>query len=309
MPLPAAPHSKPYWSDIARAITAATHATFTMERRSAAAGGCINTASMIEGSGRRYFVKTNDASRATMFEAEAAALSELLSARAVRVPEPICHGANSQASWIVLEHIELAHRSPSTDAILGAQLAQLHRHTTDIYGWTRDDTIGSTPQCNLPSPDWPAFWRDQRLRTQLNLARENGYGGRLQGEGQRLLELVPAFFVSYTPQPSLLHGDLWSGNAAADEKGAPVIFDPALYYGDREADIAMTELFGGYSPSFYDAYGAAYPLDAGYTVRKNLYNLYHVLNHLNLFGGGYLRQAEQMIDDLLARSLKAAALS
>jgi fructosamine-3-kinase len=97
-----------------------------------------------------------------------------------------------------------------------------------------------------------------------------------------------------------LHGDLWSGNAAADETGAPVIFDPAVYYGDREADMAMTELFGGFSSSFYAAYTAAYPLDAGYPVRKELYNLYHVLNHLNLFGGGYLRQAERMIDHLLA---------
>jgi len=288
-----------YWADIEHGITTATRATFTLEHRSAAGGGSIR-ASMIAGSGRRYFVKVNAASRASMFAAEAAALSELARAGAVRVPQLICHGANAEASWIVLEHIELARRSRSTDAILGAQLAQLHRHSGDVYGWTRDNTIGSTPQPNLPSSDWPAFWREQRLGFQLTLARENGYGGRLQTEGERLLERVPTFFASYTPQPSLLHGDLWSGNAAADENGAPVIFDPALYYGDREADIAMTELFGGYSLAFYDAYGAAYPLDAGYAARKNLYNLYHVLNHLNLFGGSYLRQAEQMIDSLLA---------
>ncbi|MEA3153876.1 MAG: hypothetical protein QOK44_1465, partial [Betaproteobacteria bacterium] len=112
---------------------------------------------------------------------------------------------------------------------------------------------------------------------------------------------VPAFFESYTPAPSLLHGDLWSGNAACDATGVPVIFDPAVYYGDREADIAMTELFGGFSSTFYAAYRDAYPLDAGNAVRKDLYNLYHVLNHLNLFGGGYLRQAERMIDCLLAQ--------
>jgi fructosamine-3-kinase len=301
MSVTAAPQSKPYWYDIERAITAATHATFTLERRSAARGGCINTASAIEGSGRRYFVKINDATHATMFEAEAAALCELERARAVRVPQPICHGANAEASWIVLEHIELAPRSRGADAILGAQLAQLHHHTAEVYGWTRDNTISSTPQSNRPSSDWPAFWRNQRLSFQLTLACQNGYGGKLQTEGEWLLERVPAFFAAYMPQPSLLHGDLWSGNAAADENDAPVIFDPALYYGDREADIAMTELFGGYSPAFYDAYRSAYPLDAGYSVRKNLYNLYHVLNHLNLFGGGYLRQAGQMIDSLLAR--------
>jgi protein-ribulosamine 3-kinase len=290
-----------YWSDLEHGISAATRATFTLERRSAAAGGCINRASMIAGGGRRYFVKVNAASRVSMFAAEAAALSELARTGAVRVPQPICHGANAEASWIVLEHIELAQRSRSSDATLGAQLAELHRHTADGYGWHRDNTIGLTPQPNAPSSHWPAFWRDWRLGFQLSLARENGYGGTLQTQGERLLERVPAFFASYTPRPSLLHGDLWSGNAAAGEKDVPVIFDPALYYGDREADIAMTELFGGYSQAFYDAYSAAYPLDAGYSVRRNLYNLYHVLNHLNLFGGGYLRQAEQMISGLLAQ--------
>ena len=114
------------------------------------------------------------------------------------------------------------------------------------------------------------------------------------------MEALPAFFGAYAPRPSLLHGDLWSGNAAADETAAPVIFDPAVYYGDREADIAMTELFGGYARAFYEAYNAAWPLDAGYTVRKTLYNLYHVLNHLNLVGGGYRAQAEGMIAELLA---------
>jgi protein-ribulosamine 3-kinase len=197
-----------YWSDIEHGISAAIRATFTLEHRSAAAGGCINSASTIARSGRRYFVKVNAASRASMFAAETAALSELVRARTVRVPQPICHGANGEASWIVLEHIELAPRSRSTDAILGAQLAQLHHHTADLYGWSRDNTIGSTPQPNAGSSDWPAFWRNRRLGFQLNRARQNGYDGRLQTEGERLLERVPAFFASYTPQPSLLHGDL-----------------------------------------------------------------------------------------------------
>jgi len=122
----------------------------------------------------------------------------------------------------------------------------------------------------------------------------------LQSNGERLRARMSGFFSTYAPQPSLLHGDLWSGNAASDAADRPVIFDPAVYYGDREADIAMTELFGGYSASFYDAYRAAYPLDRGYAVRKDLYNLYHVLNHLNLFGAGYLEQAERLIARLLS---------
>ena len=115
------------------------------------------------------------------------------------------------------------------------------------------------------------------------------------------MEKLPAFFPGHEPLPSLLHGDLWSGNAAALAGGEPVIFDPAIYYGDREADLAMTELFGGFPPAFYEAYGAEYPLDAGYATRRQLYNLYHVLNHLNLFGGGYRVQAERMIAQLLAQ--------
>jgi fructosamine-3-kinase len=143
------------------------------------------------------------------------------------------------------------------------------------------------------------FWRTQRLGFQLRLAAGNGYGGRLQTQGERLLTELPALLAGHTPPAALLHGDLWSGNYSVDVGGAPVIFDPALYYGDRETDLAMTELFGGFSPRFYQAYNDAYPLSEGYRLRKSLYNLYHVLNHLNLFGGGYLAQAEQLLGGLL----------
>jgi fructosamine-3-kinase len=157
----------------------------------------------------------------------------------------------------------------------------------------------STPQLNAPGGDWVAFWRGRRLGYQLNLAAAKGHG-RLAAGGARLMEKLPAFFVGHTPAPSLLHGDLWSGNAAMTAGGEPVVFDPAVYYGDREADLAMTELFGGFPPPFYEAYRAEFPLDPGYGTRKHLYNLYHVLNHLNLFGGGYGAQAAGMIERLLA---------
>ena len=172
--------------------------------------------------------------------------------------------------------------------------------TASCFGYAQDNFIGTTPQPNAWANDWVAFWREQRLGFQLRLAAQNGYGGRLQRLGEKLLDALPAFFAGYTPQPSLLHGDLWSGNHAFLADGTPALFDAAAYYGDRGCDIAMTELFGGYSADFYAAYRAAYPLDAGYTKRRDLYNLYHILNHANLFGGSYVHQAEQMMKKLSA---------
>ncbi|MFA7388288.1 MAG: fructosamine kinase family protein, partial [Thiohalobacteraceae bacterium] len=180
------------------------------------------------------------------------------------------------------------------------QLAAMHRTTRTQFGWYRDNTIGSTPQINTPDSDWISFWRDRRLGFQLDLAARNGWGGELQRLGERLLVSVGALFQDYRPRPSLLHGDLWSGNHGYLADGCPVIFDPALYYGDREADVAMTELFGGFGADFYAGYRSSWPLDAGYVVRRQLYNLYHVLNHLNLFGGGYQGQALRLLRELLA---------
>jgi len=187
------------------------------------------------------------------------------------------------------------------DALLGEQLATLHRRTGKAFGFTQDNFIGSSPQRNTWNNDWISFWREERLGFQLELAAENGYGGKLQSLGEDLLEALPAFFEGYAPAPSLLHGDLWSGNHAFLADGTPTIFDPAVYYGDRECDLAMTELFGGYTANFYAAYRAAWPLHEGYGLRRDLYNLYHILNHANLFGGGYANQAEQMMRTLLQR--------
>jgi len=182
---------------------------------------------------------------------------------------------------------------------LGQQLAAMHRKSWDKFGWFRDNTIGSTPQPNTPTDNWVEFYREHRLRFQLDLAADNG-GNRLLDQGEHLMGSLDAFFPDYDPLPSLLHGDLWGGNYSTDRDGNPVIFDPATYYGDREADIAMTELFGGFPNDFYSTYNQAWPLDAGYSTRKTLYNLYHVINHFNLFGGGYLSQADHMISDLLS---------
>jgi fructosamine-3-kinase len=290
------------WLDIERDIARATAESFRIERRAAVSGGCIHSAWKVEGADQCWFVKTNDGGKFGLFEAEARGLEALVHIALLRVPRPLCVGRNADASWIVMEHIELESRTAACDALLGAQLAALHRHTGSSFGWHRDNYIGSAPQMNGWADSWPAFWRERRLGFQLTLAQKNGYAGKLQTIGAKLLERIDRFFTSYAPAPALLHGDLWSGNAASDTQDSPVVFDPAVYQGDREADIAMTELFGGYSRSFYSAYDEAYPRDAGYWVRKNLYSLYHVLNHLNLFGGGYLRQAEQMIEGLLAET-------
>lgn len=287
---------------IARAITQATGESFRPESRQGVSGGDINTAEILEGGGRRYFVKLNDAARLAMFEAESEGLAEIANSQSVRVPQPVCHGTHATQAFLILEYLDIAPGAGNTDELLGRQLVAMHRSTTTGFGWRRDNTIGSTPQINTAEHDWLTFYREHRLRFQLELAARNNPGGNLLRRGEQLLEKLPAFFANYQPSPSLLHGDLWGGNHAALRDGTPVIFDPAVYYGDRETDIAMTELFGGYGTGFYAAYNEAWPLDAGYRVRKNLYNLYHVLNHFNLFGGGYGGQSERMIDKLLSEA-------
>jgi len=291
----------PVWEDIASAISEAIDAPFVIEARTAVGGGCINESHSIRGNGLSYFVKLNAPGRLPMFEAEAAGLAEIARSNTVRVPQPVCHGAGDEGSWLVLEYIEFRPASNKGMRELGRDLARMHRATAERFGWRRDNTIGATSQVNTPDADWVAFWRERRLGYQLRLAAAGGHRGRLIESGERLLEKLPAFFASYAPRPSLLHGDLWSGNVGFIADGTPVIFDPAVYYGDREADLAMTELFGGFAPDFYAVYREAFPLDPGYAQRKHLYNLYHVLNHLNLFGGGYGARAERMIGELLSQ--------
>lgn len=277
-----------------------TGQSLSNHRLTGVGGGDINSAYRLQTADLVWFIKLNRAELADMFAAEAAGLQELAKIGAVRVPEVIGWGQFQQHAYLVLNYIELGALRGDSARLFGRQLARLHRQPQGWFGWQRDNTIGSTPQHNNRSDDWIEFWRQQRLGKQLQFAAANGYTGALQKQGEKLLEKIGGFFTDYQPQPALLHGDLWGGNAAADSQGQPVMFDPACYYGDRETDIAMTELFGGFGRDFYDAYHAEYPLDAGYKTRKTLYNLYHILNHLNLFGTGYLGQASGMIERLLA---------
>ncbi len=254
-------------------------------------GGCIHRCYRVTIGGAPAFLKLNETRFADAFAAEADGLEALRRAGA-RAPEPRHHGTHGQYAFLVLEFLDL--RATGDWAALGRMLAQAHRKTNPRFGWPRDNYLGATPQRNGWHGDWHTFFAERRLAPQLDLARSKGFALEL-GKALDALD-------GHRPPPSLLHGDLWRGNAGFTTEGAPVLFDPAVYYGDREADLAMTELFGGFPAAFYAAYEAAYPLDAGYAVRKHLYNLYHLLNHLNLFGGGYLGQVRSTLG-LLARRL------
>lgn len=288
------------WNELSEYVQLASGKPFIVGEVHAVGGGDINEAYRIQGANATFFVKLNRRDLELMFAAEAAGLQEIAETESVRTPEVIAHGKTSGHAFIVLENLHLKPLNSTSERVLGRQLALMHQLRQPYFGWHSDNTIGSTAQINGQTDDWLQFWRIQRIEFQLKLAADKGYRGRLQSLGAQLCDLIPAFFIGYTPFPSLLHGDLWGGNAAMTREAEPVIFDPACYYGDREADLAMTELFGGYSRDFYAAYNEALPLDSGYVVRKHFYNLYHILNHLNLFGSGYLRQAENIMARLMA---------
>ena len=254
-------------------------------------GGCINETFRLG----NYFIKSNSPSRIDMFELEHLGLVALHDTATVKVPRPICSRVARDRSFLVLEFLTLGASDSRAQEILGRQLADLHRTTTDHFGWPRDNYIGTTSQPNTPSSSWVDFLRESRLGHMLQLAGDCGFSFR---GADTLLDNLDCFFEE-PPPPSLLHGDLWGGNSGALTNGVPVIFDPAVYYGDRETDLAMTQLFGGFNSSFYRAYQEAWPLPPGHELRTELYNLYHVLNHSILFGGSYAHQAQSMIDSLL----------
>ena len=285
---------------IAAAIAGRTGSPFNLVSAMPVSGGSIHRAWHIHDGLRHYFVKANTRGTATMFAAEEEGLQALSAAGVVRTPTFVTTGHTANQAFLVLEYLDLATLDQTGGARLGAAMAGLHRVTGHSFGWTRDNFIGATPQHNAPHESWPYFFGERRLRPQLQLALQSGMDKTLVAKGCAVIERIGSLFIDYQPAPSLLHGDLWSGNAAQCRDGTAVIFDPACYYGDRETDIAMTELFGGFSASFHAAYGAAWPLDSGYETRKPLYNLYHILNHFNMFGSAYLGQAQGMIERLLA---------
>jgi len=284
-----------FWPLLAEHISQHTQHSFTIQSKSAIGSGCINRAYKISDGNKSYFVKLNSTQFGDMFEVEANSLTELASSHTIKVPLPICYGSIGDEAYLVLEHLDLNGRINSITQ--GQQLAAMHQVSYPQFGWHQNNTIGSTPQSNLQTNDWVTFWQEQRLIPQFKLALRNGY--QLDAVEQ-LIDCFDTLFENYKPQASMLHGDLWGGNAAALNDGTPVIFDPAFYYGDRETDIAMTHLFGGFEADFYAAYNEVWPLQTGYQERRTFYNLYHIINHLNLFGRGYLGQAVSMAEQVLS---------
>ena len=282
---------------IEAAIQESTGIPFEIASQKALGGGCINRSGKLTGTdGRVFFLKYNSASFGPVFAAEASALEAMAETRTIRAPQPVAMTTPGGSAFLIMEYLPLEGRSGDWSR-MGRELARMHRSVSHSFGWPEDNWIGSTPQKNTHCADWIEFYAEYRLKPQFRMAAGNGQHFR---NAEALIASLAEFFDSYTPRPSLLHGDLWAGNAGFLNEGTPAIFDPASYYGDREADLAMTELFGGFPPSFYSGYASEWPLDPGYRTRKTLYNLYHILNHFNIFGGGYASQADGMIQSLLA---------
>ena len=285
------------WTEISQAISQATGTEFAIATSNSVSGGCINQGYKISSQDTEYFVKLNDAARVEMFAAEALGLKQMYATQTITVPQPICWGAAANSSYIVLQWLDLGSGNKQSWTEMGRQLAAMHQvGTSQDFGWDRNNTIGSTPQINTWMDNWADFFAEQRIGYQLKLAKRRG--GSFP-DTNKVVNAVRAKLAPRKPQPSLVHGDLWSGNAAISKDGAPIIFDPATYYGDRETDLAMTELFGGFPTAFYNGYNEAWQLDEGYRHRKSIYNLYHVLNHFNLFGGGYANQAQRIIQQIV----------
>lgn len=260
-------------------------------KSNALGGGCIAyTRYLLTESGRELVVKKNTSPQMTIKEAHG--LNELRKPGVIKIPEVVYVNEH----LIILEFIREGSRPGSFFSDFGKQLAQLHKYSAEAYGFYEDNYIGSTAQINeaegAEKSDWASFYFNKRLLFQFELADKNGYVDRAFRQLFKHLEsALPDILKGSEEAPSLLHGDLWSGNFMVGSKGDPVLIDPAVYYGHREAELAMTHLFGGFDQTFYEAYKAEWPLEPGYQQREAVYTLYHVLNHLNIFGSGYRTQA------------------
>jgi fructosamine-3-kinase len=268
-------------------------------------GGCINEALRIETERGPAFLKHHGSAPARFFTAEAEGLAALAAAAGdeVRVPAvlAVSDDAAPGPAWIALEWLEPSPRAADFAERLGRGLAAIHRARSGRWGWDAPNFIGSLPQENPAAPAWAGFWRDHRLTPQLDLARFKGRVPAAPAEWERLFDRLPGLLAPAEEDgPSLLHGDLWGGNVLS-AAGAPALVDPAVYRGHREADLAMSELFGGFDPRFYAAYEEAWPLLPGYRdVRRGVYQLYYLLVHVNLFGGGYVSQTAETLRRILA---------
>ncbi len=294
----------PATTDIEQNLTEVLGEKLALDAWQAVSGGSIHQAwHVTSNNDQHFFIKTNHHTKRHTLEAEALGLEALgqgISAdNPLRIPHVYTWGNNDEYCWLILEYIAFGRSSSASQAALGTGLALLHQQTAEQFGFVADNVIGESLQTNAWTNDWIDFWRQQRLGTQFKLAKQHSFYSTIANEAEQLLDALPQLLEGHTPKASLLHGDLWGGNAACDAQENPIIFDPAVYYGDRECDLAMTELFGGFSADFYAAYNHVYPLDDGYKKRKDLYNLYHILNHANLFGGAYIMQSKSMMQQII----------
>jgi fructosamine-3-kinase len=260
-------------------------------------GGCISNAYKITTmEGLNYFLKYNASGSNDMFVKEANGLNELAKANTLRVPKVISFSEDI----ILLEFILTGNKNKNFFEDFGRDFAELHKFTSEAFGFFEDNYIGSNLQKNIPNENektsWINFYFNKRILYQVQLAEKIGNStSELRKLVSRLEGKIEEILGDSDEKPSLLHGDLWGGNYMVDENGSAVLIDPAVYYGNREADLGMTKLFGGFSLEFYESYHETFPLKDGFDYRENIYKLYHVLNHLNLFGGAYYSQAISLI--------------
>lgn len=289
------------FSSIPRAIDYLSPQDPILSQKPRGSGGCINSTYLIElKSGKSFFIKANSSAPSDMFREEARGLLALADNFPLKVPAPLALGKEGSRDFLIMENIRSASESSDFWPNFGHALAQMHkRKGPSVYGFGSDNYIGSTRQINDQLVCWTDFFCEKRLMYQLELASAKKLADAYIIQG---VEKICNKIRSLLPEPeypSLLHGDLWSGNYLTDEEGQAALIDPAVYFGHREADLAMTELFGRFNSIFYSAYNEVYPLEKSYRERKDLYNLYHMLNHLNLFGTSYLGSVKSIISAYL----------
>ncbi|MCM8538392.1 MAG: fructosamine kinase family protein [Lentisphaeraceae bacterium] len=276
-------------------LTQITGKSYAILDVSPVSGGDISKVWKIETTEEKLFLKKNSLDNKPLTKAEWRGLKELSLCKDIKTPR--CFGVHEEqdSCFLLLEHLDFYDHNSESMAQLGTKLAKMHKITAANFGFFENNYIGASPQINNWSESWVKFFINCRIMPQAYMTGEPF----VEIKAEHLAKKIPHFFENYLPIPSLLHGDLWSGNTGRLSNNEPVIYDPAVYYGDRETDIAMTEMFGGFTTEFYDAYNKEFPLDPGYKKRKNLYILYHTLNHLNLFGDSYLPQTKDLINIIL----------
>lgn len=283
------------WHFVSEKISEVTGTDFICDDIREVSGGDTHRAYKISDGRKRYFVKTNTIDAVDNFATEASGLQSLSQCNKIRIPNPICHGIAGDASFLVLEHITLKDGNPQSWFELGKRLAELHRcEDHGRYGCECNNYVGKTPQDNHWEQDWASFFAEHRIGHMLQLLANNGIQFV---DIDHAVDLTKQSLKNHCPKASRLHGDLWQGNVGFF-KDRPVIFDPAFYYGDRETDLAMTELFGRFPASFYQGYNEVWQIDKDYSQRRDLYQLYHILNHALMFGGNYTQSAQATIRKL-----------